>query len=87
MGIVKLVERTAWTDGRLDDLATRVDAGFAQVDRRFAQVDRRFEQVDRDIRDLRLEMVQRFDRLEATVIRFGGGLLLALFMSVLLRGL
>ena len=26
------VERTAWTDARLDDLANRMDAGFARVD-------------------------------------------------------
>jgi hypothetical protein len=26
------VERTAWSDERLDDLANRVDAGFARVD-------------------------------------------------------
>ncbi|HET6624487.1 MAG TPA: hypothetical protein VFG70_08145 [Gaiellaceae bacterium] len=26
------MERSAWTDERLDDLATRLDAGFARVD-------------------------------------------------------
>ena len=26
------VERSAWTDERLDDLANRMDAGFARVD-------------------------------------------------------
>ena len=26
------VERTGWTDERLDDLARRMDAGFARVD-------------------------------------------------------
>jgi hypothetical protein len=36
------MERAAWTDERLDDLARRVDAGFARV--------------DADIRDLRSEM-------------------------------
>jgi hypothetical protein len=36
------VERAAWTDERLDDLARRVDAGF--------------ERVDADIRDLRTEV-------------------------------
>jgi hypothetical protein len=35
------VERTAWTDVRLDDLANRMDAGFARV--------------DADIRELRAE--------------------------------
>ncbi len=30
--------RQTWTDDRMDDLARRMDAGFAQVDARFAQV-------------------------------------------------
>jgi len=38
------MERTMWTDERLDDLARRMDAGF--------------ERVDREIRDLRLLMFQ-----------------------------
>jgi hypothetical protein len=36
------VERAAWTDERLDDLARRMDAGF--------------DRVDQDIRDLRTEI-------------------------------
>jgi hypothetical protein len=36
------VERTAWSDQRLDDLANRMDAGFARV--------------DADIRELRAEI-------------------------------
>ena len=36
------MERTAWTDDRLDDLANRMDAGFARV--------------DADIRELRAEI-------------------------------
>ncbi|HUC00550.1 MAG TPA: hypothetical protein VMS11_12045 [Solirubrobacterales bacterium] len=38
------MERSVWTDERLDDLARKVDAGF--------------ERVDRDIRDLRMLMFQ-----------------------------
>jgi hypothetical protein len=38
------MERSIWTDERLDDLARRMDAGF--------------ERVDRDIRDLRILMFQ-----------------------------
>jgi uncharacterized protein YdcH (DUF465 family) len=30
--------RQTWTDDRMDDLAGRVDAGFAQVDQRFDKV-------------------------------------------------
>jgi hypothetical protein len=36
------MERTMWTDQRLDDLSQRVDAGF--------------DRVDRDIRELRTDM-------------------------------
>ena len=36
------MERTAWTDDRLDDVANRMDAGFARV--------------DADIRELRAEI-------------------------------
>jgi hypothetical protein len=38
------MNRTMWTDERLDDLAHKVDAGFGRV--------------DRDIRDLRMLMFQ-----------------------------
>ena len=38
------MERTMWTDERLDDLSQKVDAGFGRV--------------DRDIRDLRNLMFQ-----------------------------
>ena len=61
------MERSRWTDERLDDLAggignrfDQVDKRFDQVDNRFAQVDNRFDRVDRefdrvheDIRELR----------------------------------
>ena len=43
--------REAWTDERLDDLADRMDQGF--------------DRVDRDIRDLRGEMNDRFNRVDA----------------------
>jgi hypothetical protein len=38
------MERTMWTDERLDDLSQKVDAGF--------------DRLDRDIRDLRTLMLQ-----------------------------
>jgi len=44
LGSVKEMKRTMWSDKRLDDLATKVDAGF--------------ERLDRDIRDLRTLMLQ-----------------------------
>ena len=47
------MERSRWTDGRLDDLVTTTRDGFDRVDRRFEQMDRTFEQVHEDIRELR----------------------------------
>ena len=37
------MERTTWTDERLDDLAARMDAGFARVDARFDRMEARFD--------------------------------------------
>jgi hypothetical protein len=47
------MERTTWTDERVDDLVKSVDRRFDQVDQRFDQVDRRFDRVEGDIKDLR----------------------------------
>ena len=66
------MERAAWTDERLDDLARRVDAGF--------------ERVDRDIRDLRVELSGQIEGLRQTILRVGGGMLGGMavgFISVL----
>lgn len=40
------MQRTRWTDGRVDDLA-------ANIDRRFDEVDGRFDRVEGDLRELR----------------------------------
>jgi hypothetical protein len=47
------VQTMAWTDERLDDLANRMDAGFARVDHEIHAL--RLE-VKGDIRDLRTEL-------------------------------
>jgi hypothetical protein len=80
------VERAAWTDERLDDLAEAMRSGF--------------ERVDRDIRDLRMEMVAmrtdltgRIEALRQTMLRIGAGLLggmafgfLSVIAAILARG-
>lgn len=65
------MERGAWTDQRLDDLAQRMDAGF--------------ERVDRDVREmrgeigaLRAEMHGDFNALRLTLLRIGGGIMVGL---------
>jgi hypothetical protein len=45
------MERTVWTDERLDDR-------FDGIDRRFDRVDARLDRIDTDIRDLRTLMFQ-----------------------------
>lgn len=74
------MNRTAWTDERLDDLAARMDAGFARV--------------DRDIRDLKGSMEERFNgidqrlnSLETRISWFGGGLIIAVAASVVASAL
>lgn len=80
------MERAAWTDERLDDLAEAVRTGFARV--------------DQDIRDLRSEMHEGFEslsdrlggeinELRRTMIGFGGGIIVALIgviAAILARG-
>ena len=65
------MERIAWTDERLDDLARRMDAGFNRV--------------DADIRDLRVEVRTQgvelrggIDALRVTLVRVGGGIMAGL---------
>jgi hypothetical protein len=49
-----VMAREAWTDGRLDDLANRMDKGF--------------DEVKGEVRDLRSEMNARFDSMQRTMI-------------------
>jgi hypothetical protein len=69
------VARVTWTDERLDDLANRMDAGFARV--------------DADIRELRMELRSgigglgaelraEIDGLRLTLLRVGGGIMIGL---------
>jgi hypothetical protein len=74
------MQRVTWTDGRLDDLSRRMDAGF--------------ERVDRDIRDLRGEMNAGFtemrgeiDGLRSLVFRVGGGIMASVVVTALISGI
>lgn len=83
------MERTAWTDERLDDLSGRVGAGFEQIDRRFEQVDRRFDETNRRIDTLGSDLRQEMESLRTTILRVGGGMmvgLLGVIAAVLTRG-
>ncbi len=47
------MERTMWTDGRLDERFNGVDRRFDNLERR---MDAGFERVDRDIREVRTDL-------------------------------
>jgi hypothetical protein len=47
------MERSRWTDERLDDLVGGLNNRFDQVDNRFDRVDREFDRVHQDLRELR----------------------------------
>jgi hypothetical protein len=65
------VERTAWTDERLDDLANRMDAGFARVD---ADIRGLRDELRVDIGGLRAEV----GGLRLAILRVGGGIMIGL---------
>lgn len=75
------MERMAWSDARLDDLARRMDAGF--------------ERVDADLRELRSEvgslrgrMDEGFEAVNRLLFQIGGGIIVGLvgvIAAVLLR--
>jgi hypothetical protein len=66
-----VVERTAWTDERLDDLANRVDAGFARIDTEIRELR---AELRAEIGGLRLEI----GGLRLTLLRVGGGIMVGL---------
>ena len=61
------VEMSEWTDGRLDELSTRMDDGFKEVNKRI-------DRVDDNLRYLG----ERFDAMQRTLMQVGGGILVAL---------
>jgi hypothetical protein len=80
------MERGAWTEERLDDLATSMREGFARVDQDIREL-------RAEIAGLRTEMREEIggvraevDALRQTMIRVGGGMLAAMcigFLSIL----
>jgi hypothetical protein len=69
------VERSAWTDERLDDLANRMDAGFARVD---ADIRELRMELRSEIGGLRGELRAEIGGLRLTLLRVGGGIMIGL---------
>jgi hypothetical protein len=74
-----VMERTAWTDERLDDLSRQTDAGF--------------ERVDRDMRNLRDDMNAGFadvrgeiNGLRTLMLRIGGGIMASVIVAAVFPG-
>lgn len=68
--------RATWTDERLDDLARRMDQGFARI--------------DADLRALNIELSARIDAqgaridaLQRTMLQVGGGIIASIFVAVI----
>lgn len=82
--------RDSWTDARLDDFARnterrfdsvehRMETGFAEMNTRFAEMNSRF-----DAMNARFDaMNARFDSLQRTLLRLGGGLLVAVLVALI----
>lgn len=76
------MERAAWTDERLDDLADSIRNGFARLDQDMRDV-------RGEISALRGEMQQEFSSLRTVLFSFGGGIILALIgviAAIIARG-
>ncbi|HEX8075566.1 MAG TPA: hypothetical protein VF545_11360 [Thermoleophilaceae bacterium] len=71
------MERTEWTDARLDDLVEhRIDQRFEQVDKRFDRLEARMDALHAEMRDMRADMAilrrDMFNGLVAMVVAFAG---------------
>jgi len=76
----------AWTDERLDDLARRMDAGFARVD---ADIRELRGELRSEIGGLRGELRGEIGALRLTLLRVGGGIMIGLvgvIAAVIARG-
>jgi hypothetical protein len=69
------MERAMWTDERLDDLARRMDAGFERVDRDMREL-------RADVRAMRMDLSGQIDAVRVTMLRVGGGMIVALLGMV-----
>lgn len=76
------MERGAWTDERLDDLARRMDDGFARVDADLrelrAELRSEIGGVRGEIGGLRSELGGEIAALRLTLLRVGGGMMVGL---------
>lgn len=92
-GSLLVVERSTWTDERLDDLAETIRSGFVRTDQDNrdlrSDLNEGFAGVRGEVQTLRTEMQHEFSSLRAVMFTFGGGIILALIgviAAILARG-
>ena len=75
------MERAAWTNERLDDLAEGMRSGFTRIE---AAMRGGFARVDQDIREVRGSV----ERLQLTLIRIGAAMVLGIvgILAAILAG-
>lgn len=74
--------REKWTDGRLDDMSARMDAGFDRLDRDIRDV-------RAEVHELRTEMNNRFEATNRLIVQVGGGMVVTMvagFLGVIAQG-
>jgi septation ring formation regulator EzrA len=88
------MERTAWTDQRLDERFDRVDQRFDQVDKRFDRVEHDIRDVRGEVADLRIEMRDGFvevrheiDGLRSLMLRMNAAIIATVVATALLHGI
>jgi hypothetical protein len=73
------MERTTWTDARLDDLAVRVDSDVRELRR---DMNTGFANVRGEIADVRGEI----NGLRSLMLRIGGGIMASVLVAAVLPG-
>lgn len=76
------MERATWTDERLDDLARRMDAGFARVDGDIRDLRREVREQGAELRgeiqEQGAELRGEIAAMRTTLLRVGGGMMAGL---------
>jgi hypothetical protein len=87
------MERAAWTDERLDDLADAMRNGFGRLDQDSrdlrAEVGSLRTELHAEMTDLRGDLGGQIENLRLTMLRVGGGMLVGLvgvIAAILARG-
>lgn len=81
------MQRVAWTDERLDDLAARMDAGFDRVDRDIRELRSEVSGVRGDLKSEAAALRGEIAELRTTMRRVGGGIIVAMIAAVLTNNL